>query len=437
MEKTPLREEEIKELEDEIDLAVDRLFVEKRKGAKEPAHQESPIFETEEPPVFETFLQSAQEPPGALRLDEEGRETALPSLESSFGLPVEPGKEELDIEESFAAASPPPSSPPLSYMKAIDQLEAQLLALEWEITDEKLQNTQEAVQSLNQLLKQRNDISSVLGFMDDLLNRMTADKEEIRPPMIKFLLDAKETIKLLLKREAGGEVNIYKQLALEGMEARFAGLQAQKALPSPTAPSKVEKEVIDHPIPGPPPAPPIDWEKVQEMLGQWKTFFGRAEEILAGMGGRLSQLEKVRPESRTPAAAEPPLAPLMDVTIFRACGKCYGVETQKIWKLYRIPPSFREKYGNQPKVRLKDAEVSLVDLRKAFPGETLNESGEAKLLMLQGDGEYKGLIVVEVLKRLRGAVEERPADARPLLGVLHWFDQSEAVEVPILDSNKL
>ena len=42
MEKTPLREEEIKELEDEIDLAVDRLFVEKRKGFNEPLVQEPP-----------------------------------------------------------------------------------------------------------------------------------------------------------------------------------------------------------------------------------------------------------------------------------------------------------------------------------------------------------------------------------------------------------
>lgn len=424
MEKTPLREEEIKELEDEIDLAVDRLFVEKRKGAKEPAHQESPILEASEPPTFETFLQSAPEPepPGP------------PSLESSFGLPEEPEKEGLDIEESIAPTPPPPPPPPPSYMKAIDQLEAQLLALEWEITDEKLQNTQEAVRSLNQLLKQRKDISSVLGFMDDLLNRMTADTEEIRPPMIKFLLDAKETIKLLLRRETEGEVGVYKQLCLEGMEARFAGLQAQKAPVSPAAPSRIEKEVPDHPIS----SPPINWERIEEMLGQGKTFFGRAEKILAGMDGRLSELEKVRPESRSRASAEEvSTAPLMDVTIFRACGRCYGVESRKIWKLFRIPPSFHEKVGDQSRVRLRDAEVSLIDLRKAFPEETLKEAAETKLLTLQGDGEYKGLIVEKVLKRFRGAVEQGRADGRPLVGVLHWFDQSEAIEVPILDPNRL
>ncbi len=431
MEKTPLREEEIKELEDEIDLAVDRLFIEKRKGAKEPAHEEPPIFETAEPPVVESPLQSAPEPASLPALES--------SLESSFGLMAEPEKEELDIAESL---EPPPSPPPPSYMKAIDQLEAQLLALEWEITDEKLHNTQEAVRSLSQVLKQRSDTSSVLGFMDDLLNRMTADTEEIRPPMINFLLDGKETIKLLLRRETDGEVSVYKQLALEGMEARFAGLQPQKALVSPAVPPMIEKEVPDHSISnfpaGSPPGLPVDWERVEEMLGEWRRFFGKAEKILVGMDGRLSALEKIGSGSRSPAAAgEPSLAPLRDITIFRACGHCYGVESRKIWKLFRIPPSFREKVGDQPSVRLRDAEVSLIDLRKAFPGEASEEAAETKLLTLQGDGEYKGLIVERVLKRLRGTVEERPADRRPIVGVLHGFDQSEGIEVPILDSNKL
>src|SRR5271157_1641589 len=114
MEKTPLREEEIKELEDEIDLAVDRLFVEKRKGFNEPLVQEPPGLKPSPEPSFEPI------PPFE------------PVLESSLEVSEKPEKD-FDFEESFAAPPPPLPSPPPSYLKSIDQLEAQLLALEWEI----------------------------------------------------------------------------------------------------------------------------------------------------------------------------------------------------------------------------------------------------------------------------------------------------------------
>ena len=112
-------------------------------------------------------------------------------------------------------------------------MEAQLLSLEWEITEEKLAKTQEAVKVLRNSLKQRQDVGSVLGFMKDLLDRMKTDEENISPPMIKFLLDAKETIKLLLRQETEGDFTIYKQLALDGIEARFGGPQGKEERPSP------------------------------------------------------------------------------------------------------------------------------------------------------------------------------------------------------------
>ncbi len=405
MEKTPLREEEIKELEDEIDLAVDRLFVEKRKGVKEAAPKEPPGYKPSLQPAFEL--------------------SDLPSPEPSFGAPGEPEKE-FDFEQSFAPPPPPPPAPS-SYLKSIDQLEAQLLALEWEITEEKLHKTQEAVHSLNHLLKQRSDIGSILGFMDDVLSRMTTDAEKIRPPMIKFLLDGKETIKLLLRRETEGEVSIYKQLALEGMEARFAGLQEGEDVRGQAPPLPVEKDGPRHPN--------VEWEKVEEMFGQWRMFFGRAGETLREMEQRLSRWEKVRSEPPvSPATAE---RPPVDVTVFRASGKCYGVESQKIWKLFRVPPSFREKYGRQPRIRLRDRDVSLIDLQKIFPEATPHAEGAAKLLMLEGEGEYKGLLVEEVLKRLRGHVEEQREEGKPVLGILRWIDRSQPLEVPILDFKRI
>ena len=397
MEKS-LQEEEIKELEEEIDLAVDQLFVEKRKGVGETLLQEGPDI--------------------------------LPPFE-----PPQSSKKGLDAEPRLTQPPPPPPPPPPpkaapspTYLKSIDQLEAQLLSLEWEISEEKLAKTQEAVKVLRNSLKQRQDVGSVLGFMKDLLDRMTADEENIRPPMIKFLLDAKETVKLLLRQETESEFAIYKQLALDGIEARFGGLAETKAVPGPAVPLAIEQNVG---------SPFLGDGKKEEEVSRWNAFFEKTEEILGKINERLSRLEKVPRVSLAPSEPEKERAPVMDITICRARGKWIGVESERIWRLFKVPASFQEQCANHPRVRIRDKDVSLIDLEKIFPGESSNPEGAIKLLMIQGEGEYKGLIVDGVLKRIGASPQKHGGDGGPLLGIVHWSYQANPIDVPILDVARL
>jgi hypothetical protein len=427
MEKAPLREEEIKELEEEIDLAVDRLFVEKKKGTGETLRQEHPRFvpPAPEPPDLEpspadlsSFEPASFEPEPLVSSLQPLRGDALSSLE-----PLEEPEKGPDFGEII------PSPPPSSYLKTIDQLEAQLLALEWEITDEKLQNREQAVKSLSLLVKQRSDVVSILGFMEDMLKRMMANEEQIRPPMITFLLDAKETVKLLLRKETDGEVTIYKQLALAGMEARFATFQERERVPSQPSPVALAAPEAKGPD-----VSTVHWKKIEEtmegLVSQWKPFLGEAGETLRRIERCLCAIEGGRPEPVASPAGE---RPLMDITIFETSGRCYGLESQKILKLLKVPPSFEERYGHYPKVRLKDHDVSLIDLQKAFPGESWGHGGALRLVMIREEEGYKGLMVEKVLKRLKGSLEERKGDGRPVLGIFRWNYQSHPVDVPILD----
>jgi chemotaxis protein histidine kinase CheA len=379
-------------LEEEIDSAVDRLFVEKRRELGESLMQEPP---------------SLSPPPGT---------SEVPARSVDLEPPSHP---------TPTSPSPQPQSP--TYLKSIDSLEAQLLSLEWEITDEKLRKTQEAVTRLHEPLNQRADIGSVLRYMESVLEQMVGDEENIQPPMIKFLLDAKETVKLLVREETENEFSIYKQLAREGIEARFTGLISRKGPLRQAASSPPEEPVPEKLV--------IESKKVEEVLAQWNGFLAKAEGVLRQIDQHLSRLEKTQPEA--PVPSEQTKSRLMDITIFKAYGKLYGVESQKVVKLYKIPPSFEEKYAHQPKVRLRDMDVTLIDLKKAFPVESWESEGTSKLLMIQEGGECKGLFVEEVLKRLMVAPEDTGENGKPLLGTIRWTYQAHPVEVLILDPKKL
>src|SRR3989304_4367036 len=147
-------EEDFKGLDEEIDDAVDRLFIDNKGGSGKRFSMESPILKTP--------------------------------------------------------------------LKSIENMDAQLLSLEWEITEEKLKKTREEILALRELLKQKPDLASILSDMEKVLNHMIENEENIRPSWIRILLDSKETIKLLTRTETGGEINIYKQLAYLGIEARFS-----------------------------------------------------------------------------------------------------------------------------------------------------------------------------------------------------------------------
>ena len=55
---------------------------------------------------------------------------------------------------------------------------------------------------------------------------------------------------------------------------------------------------------------------------------------------------------------------------------------------------------SQQKIRLKDFEMKVVDLKKIFCIQGGDPKGETNILTVKEDGEYKGLIVDQVLKKL-------------------------------------
>ena len=444
-------EEEFKGLEEEIDDAVDRLFVENKKGtgktfSKEPLPLEpspspsmkSPTPEPSlEPPTLEPFMQPPTlRPPMKSPVEEPFMESTIlepsskpPVLEPSIKTSLLEPSHEFESEKSFNLEnSPRPSSAAVPISKSVENMEAQLLSLEWEITEEKLKKTREEVLALRELLKQKADMASILSYMENVVSRMIKNEENIRPPWIKFLLDSKETLKLLMRKETEGEITIYKQLAHHGIEARFTCLDGMKEAKI-VQPSSGKAEGVGRaelPIPGE--------KKIEDMSNRMNSFMEKVEEIFRTMKQQMTKLEESAqrlPPPSTQARSKP-----VDVTIFKLDKKLFGVESQKVFKVFRVPATVLEKYPNQQKIRLRDFEVKMIDLKKMFSIVGGERPEEIRILTVKENGEYKGLMVDQVLNKLSTPFEEKAGVGEYFSGVVHYTYQEQSMEIPILDLKK-
>jgi len=455
-----IEEEDFKGLDEEIDSAVERLFIDNknRRGAGKGFSMESPVSKAPLKPVAEepSIKSSVSEPSMEPLPSEPSVESSLPdhfakpsiaepSMKPSF---LEPSYEfelekNIDLEASSRSretSSHPPSAP-VQFSKSVENMEAQLLSLEWEITEEKLKKTREEILALRELFKQKPDLVSILSGMEKVLGHMIENEEDIRPSWIKILLDSKETIKLLTRKETEGEINTYKQLAFLGIESRFSsleGLKESKVVQSSLGKAEgVEKTELS--IPGE--------KKIEDMSNKMNVFMENVEELFRTMKQQISRLEgatrkplaapaEARPEPLNAArTAEVRLQPL-NVTIFRVDKKLFGVESKAVFKLFKAPNGFQKRYSNQEKIRFRDLEIKMVNIKKilAIPGEGVQ--GEVKILAVKDNGECKGFLVDQVVKKVLAPSEKVGQVGEYFSGVIHSTYQEQSVEIPILNLRK-
>ncbi len=468
MDKTP-GEEDFKGLEEEIDDAVDRLFIENKRGGRKSVLTESPAMEpslspptrspsmkspipTPEPPVKLPDLEPSMEPltvKPSLKstIEETSMEPSTlqpsmkpPVLEPSLQTSLLEPSHEFAVDNHFSldqSPRPPVASAPSP--KSVENMEAQLLSLEWEITQEKLKKTSEEVLALKEAFKQRADMTSLLSYMEEVLSHMIKNEEGIRPPWIKFLLDCKETLKLLMKRETEGEINTYKQLAHLGIDARFAcleGLRADKviqispekgkAIEKAEGPIPREKRIVDT---------PVGDKKIDDMSTKMNLFMEKAEEIFKMMRQQAIKIEEMTRKAPTPsaqAASKP-----VNATVFKVEKKLFAVESEKVVKVFKVPASYLEKVPAGQKIRLRDVEVKIVDLRKIFSISGGERFGEIRILNVNDNGVYKGLLVDQVVSKLSALLDEKERVGEYSLGVIRSTYQDQPVEIPLLDVKKL
>jgi len=384
-----LGENDIKGLEEEIDSAVDRLFVEKTGGPTET------ISKPPRPPIKE-----------------------------------QPFRMEKDFDFQSPSPLPPSPSPPPAptVFKSIEKMEGQLLSLEWEINKENLWKTKEEVLALRQTMKEKPEVGYVLNLMDRVLDYMVKNEDKIRPPLVKFLMDSKETLKLLMRKEADSELSIYKQLAYMGMQARYSCLEELKEAKPEQAAANLREEIERAGI-------LIKMEnQIGELSKRMNLFLEKMEELYQKMHLFLLKVDRGSTQPLEPPTAIRSVP--INITVFKVEERLLGVESDKIYKLFKVPTDHRDRYADQQKIRLKDFEVRLIDLRKVFSIPKGSRKTEIKILAVNEDGEYKGLMVDQVLERLSTQMEIGGNYGEYFTGITHWTYQERPIDISILDLKK-
>ena len=399
-------EEELKGLEGEIDAAVDRLFVEKNMGpivtSQIKTHLHETFEDTEKPVKHESTY---PEP------------ISVPPLPETFGEPEKPFEWETTSSEPISTPPPP-----------IEKLETQILSLEWEITKDSLEKTKGEVIALGKTQEESPELSSLLNRMVMVLDHMIKNKESIQPHFVKFLLDSKETVKLLMRKEGEGDIDIYKKLAYSGIEARFFSLEELRE--SKASPRSLEVERDEGRTIG----SPIGSEKLEEIAREMDQLQIKMDELMHKMTQHLEVHERTITSSPEPLVLKKNMT--AKVTVFKNGEKLFGVESDKVFRLFKVPDSLCEKFFQLPKIRIKDLEAKIIDLKKFFPFFDQGQKKEKQILILRSNGEFKGVMIDRILKKLSAPLDKSVDAEEYLLGTVRWNIEGLPVEIPILDFKK-
>ena len=492
MEK-PVGEDELKGLEEEIDSAVDRLFVEETKGLAQNLSMKSPVpgpsLEIEKPHevlsapppekekrvVFEKsvlekpFLEKpsfkpSPSPPSRQIEDDFFREKPSPvsipvyeeelslvmrgeGMEQDFfaekpSLPPSPvsipvHEEEpshvmrgQNVELDFFAEKPSrPASVSAPVSDPMERIETHLLSLEWEITNKGIEKTKEMLIDLRNRWSGQPEIISVSNRMEGVLDFMLKGDANIHPPLIKFLMDAKDTIKVLRQEETTPEMKIYKHLACDGIEARFLALtgvrEAQTKKPLPEFPDAGDRAVL----------PEAGWNRIEEIADQITLFSAMMHGALEKIEERLSHLEKQTLNPREEEGGQS--SPGLTIMVFKLEEKLFGVQNEQVFKLFKVPATFRDTYVDQQRIRIRNVDVKLVDLKRLFSIREKGPERELKILIVKDDGEHKGLMIEQVLQKIRTRSDLGKGTSDYFMGSIPWMYQERPVEISILDVKKL
>jgi hypothetical protein len=444
----------IEDLDEEIESAVDSLFVEK--GADEgigPAGRTGGIPAQAEPipDISPEAMEESLEKdtlqgivPDAEPVEEEMAIPLEPEpVEEEMAIPLEPEPATEEIATAPTRTEPiEKASEGERLPKDVETLEVELLSLEWEFNSDILKKIIAALGSLKAAYRDNDSFLKVINLMGKVSLYLLNDEKSITPEALRFLQDGKEVIKFLTMEK--GEQTIFKNLVVEGINSHFqhlgldSGERIDKArLDSGERIDKARDEIHQKLC--------SDLERDRMRLYEGENrlrmvlhqFKGMKEELIFDdeMVGLSDELEKIQGHLRTcfkglgdiseqfqREAFGKRLYGVERVLLVEMQNRMFGIPSDSVIKSYNLVDDHTKNIALQDSITLKGKRIPLVKLYKVF-NLAMTEVKRSQGIILVGEGDQIIAVLVDRVLRNKSlfvkTVEQEKKGAKYITATSH------------------
>jgi hypothetical protein len=435
-----MKKDETDHLDEEIESAVDSLFVElgidggkalggREKGIPQQGEQIPDISPEmmEESIGKDEFEERPMEPPPAEEEMASPPEAEIVEEDIMAPPEVEPVREEAPLPPEPAPAEKPPGKEKLP--KGLEALEVEVLSLEWEFSPETLKRIIAALGGLKAAYRDDESLLKVVDMMGKVSLYLLNDEKSITPDALRFLQDGKEVIKYLTTER--GEQGVFTNLVAEGINSHFQllGLGGQSRKEKP--PDQVLQKLCS------------DLEKHRMRLHDGEDRLGRVlnrvrgmkEELIFddGIRGLSDELEKIHGSLRgcldrlgeTSGQFQREilgkrLYGVEKVLLVEAHNRFFGIPAHVVLKSYTLSDGYARSIGAQDSITIRGRKIPLIKLSGLFNlGGT--GAGRSRGVVLAGQRDQIIAVLVDRVLRnkdlLVSTAEQEKRGSRYLTGV--------------------
>jgi hypothetical protein len=423
------------DLDKEIDSAVDTLLVEKKTRANP-----TPLSPKTLSAAHESTVANTVSPPPA------PRKTPTPLQEATMTDKPKPSS------LPFPASHPQTKGMDAREFKAkLEEVEAQLLTLEWDISSKHINNAITQLQDLRRLSHVGEELEKIIILIQKVLHQLILDESKLTPSALKFLQKSWKAVKGMTDERFSFEIDkktLVLELTTEFQKLKIEGAPQEVAEPIEArrppeerialfAERITQKTSVEAKIP----LGGLDkfMDKIEQLIRivneekqKWESIHREIGNLKAEMQKTLSSGGDIRPQSHNeeiagfaervegggsrPIDLELPGAtakPSTAVALVNVSGIIFGIPEKQIIRIFPIKRWVSDFFVEKGKVKLKNREIPLFNMVQVFKLKPSTEENP-QVLLLRGREDHPAAIIVDRAVS-REEIQYQRIEARPYI----------------------
>ena len=419
---------DLSDLEKEIDATVDNLLVEKEdrinpspplKAQPQAPPQAQPQAQPQAPP-------QAQPPPNHPSFSEKTNILDSPTSPTPH----------TQTSQSFSA----------KFHEKLEEVEAQLLTLEWDINSKHLNNAITHLQDLRKHSHLGNELEKVVILIQKVLYQLILDESKLTPSALKFLQKSWKAVKGMTDERFSLEIDketLVRDLIAEFQRLRIGGGVSQEKVKSVEGRETLEERIIRREEG----AEASSQQKAQMSLVALDKFMSKLEKLSLVVSEERKKWEgihqeiinfkaelqtQLRPEQKIqremhnaelirqgeyqPSDFEQKSstqAPSMAASLFVVSGVIFGLSEKQIVRTFPIKKWVSDFFIEKGKVKLKNREVPLFNLCQVFRLQPSQEENPLVILIKGRENRPAAIIIDQLISREE--IKYQPIEGRPYI----------------------